>query len=183
MTVYGSTYLPDNLKFDLKIIKGELEREIRTSYFGGNVEVFINLITNGYYYDINSQYSKAMLEDMPVGDPILSLETNLDNIFGFVYGEISCPDEYTLQVPFIQFRDSYKKNIACPRGKFKRLIFSEEIKYAIKYGYTINIEYCYQFKRGKNLFTDYVNYHYEIKSSTKDPIQRLIAKLFLNSLT
>lgn len=105
LAVYTSNYIPNNLKSELKSIKGELEKEIRSSYYGGNVEVYINNISNGYYYDMNSQYSKAMLYDMPIGDPILSLETNLDNIFGFVYGEIICPDENILQVPFIQYKD------------------------------------------------------------------------------
>jgi hypothetical protein len=182
MYTYCSSYLPENLKSELKIIKGEPEKELRTAYFGGNVDVFINKITTGYHYDINSQYPKAMLQDMPIGDPVLSLETNLDQIFGFVYGEITAPNENILQVPFIQHRDSHIKNVTCPRGKLTRLIFSEEIKYAIKYGYSIKIEYCYQFKRGINLFSNYVKDHYEIKSSTADPIQRSIAKLMLNSL-
>ena len=123
-----------------------------------------------------------MLNDMPIGDPILSRETDLNKIFGFVFAEIYCPDEQTLKVPFIQYRDPLKKMITCPRGKFKRLIFSEEAKYALNYGYIINVEYCYLFKRGKDLFTDYVNDHFEIKSSTNYPIQKSIAKLFLNSL-
>ena len=179
---YTSSYIPNNLTPDLKMVKGELEREIRTAYFGGNVDVLINKITNGFLYDLNSQYPAAMLNDMPLGDPVLSLETNLDNIFGFVYGEIIAPDEQTLQVPFIQNRDPLFKFKSCPRGIFKRLIFSEEIKYAIKYGYKINIEYCYQFKRGKDLFKNFVNDHYAIKSSTNDPLQKSVAKLFLNAL-
>ena len=182
LATYRSSYLQDNLKLDLKMIKGELEREIRSSYFGGNVDVFYNKITNGFYYDINSQYPTAMLNDMPVGDPILSLENNLENIFGFVYGEITCPDENSLQVPFIQYKDPFKRITYCPRGKLKRLIFSEEINYALKFGYTIDIEYCYLFNRGKGLFNKYVKDHYEIKTSTTDPIKRSIAKLFLNAL-
>lgn len=180
--IYTSKYIPSNLKPKLKMIKGGLEKKFRSSYFGGNVEVFINLITSGYLYDMNSQYSKAMLKDMPIGNPTLSFESNLDNIFGFVYGEIKCPNESELQVPFIQARDSFYSNIKCPRGKFKRLIFSEEIKYAIKFGYKINIEYSYLFERGKDLFTDFVNEHYKIKKSTKDPVQKNISKLILNSL-
>jgi len=182
LAVYTSHYIPNNLIKEFKMIKGSLEKEIRSSYFGGNVDVYINKINGGYLYDINSQYSKAMLNDMPVGDPILSLETNLDNIFGFVFGEITCPDENILQVPFIQNRDPIWNLNNYPRGKFKRLIFSEEIKYALKFGYTINIEYCYQFKKGKDFFKKYVNDHYEIKSSSTDPVQKAIAKLFLNSL-
>jgi hypothetical protein len=38
------------------------------------------------------------------------------------------------------------------------------------------------FKRGKDLFTGYVNDHYEVKKNSRDPIQRSIAKLFLNAL-
>lgn len=182
LAAYGSSYIPDNLKKDIKMIKGELERELRSAYFGGNVEVYINEISKGYLYDLNSQYPKAMLQDMPIGSPVLSLETDLNKIFGFVYGEITCPNENTLQVPFIQYKDNLNKNVVCPRGKFKRLIFSEEIKYALKFGYSIKVEYCYKFKRGKDLFKDYVIDHYEIKSSTDDPVQRSIAKLFLNAL-
>jgi len=164
------------------MVKGELERELRSSYFGGNVEVYINEISNGYLYDINYQYSTAMLQDMPVGSPVLSLETNLDKIFGFVYGEIICPSENELQVPFIQYRDPLGRMVSCPRGKFSRLIFSPEIKYALKFGYNINVKYCYQFKRGKDLFKNYVNDHYNLKEHTKDPVQKKKAKLFLNSL-
>jgi len=182
LSSYISSYLPNDMRSKLKIIKGELEREIRTADFGGNVEVYINEIETGYLYDINSQYPSAMLKDMPVGDPILSLEKNLNNIFGFVYGEISSPDEQTLQVPFIQHRNPFNNLISCPRGKFKRLIFSEEIKYALRFGYKRNIEYCYIFERGKDLFKDFVIDHYKIKNTTKDPIQKSIAKLFLNSL-
>jgi hypothetical protein len=164
------------------MVKGEIEKEIRSSYFGGNVEVYVNEITKGYYYDMNSQYPFAMLKDMPVGDPILSLEKDLNKIFGFVFGEITCPDENTLRVPFIQLKDPLLNFNDCPRGKFKRLIFSQEIKYALKFGYKIDIEYCYQFERGKDLFKNYVNDHYKLKENSRDPVQRTIAKLFLNSL-
>ena len=163
IAAYRSSYLPENLRSELKIIKGELETEFRRAYFGGGVDVYINELTNGYLYDINSQYSKAMLEDMPVGNPVLSLETDLDKIFGFVYGEITAPEAEILKVPIIPFRYLENKLTTYPRGKFKRLIFSEEIKYALKFGYKIKIEYSYMFKRGKGLFTDYITDHYEIK--------------------
>lgn len=182
LAIYTTKYLPNNLVPEFKMIKGGLENKIRTSYSGGNVDVFINQISNGYLYDMNSQYSKAMMNDMPIGDPVLSLDTNLDNIFGFVYAEIICPSESELQVPFIQYKDSIFSYNSCPRGKFKRLIFSEEAKYAVKYGYKIKVEYSYKFKKGKDLFKSYVLAHYELKKNSKDPIQKNIAKLFLNSL-
>lgn len=80
LAAYRSSYLPENLIKDLKRIKDELETELRSSYFAGNIDVFINKIYKGYHYDLNSQYPAAMLNDMPMGDPILSLETNLENI-------------------------------------------------------------------------------------------------------
>jgi len=30
---------------------------------------------------MNSQYSKAMLKDMPIGEPVLSLEKDLNKIY------------------------------------------------------------------------------------------------------
>ena len=121
LAAYRSSYSPVHLAPKIKMIKGELEREIRSSYFGGNVEVFINEVTDAYLYDIHSQYSKAMLQDMPVGDPILSLETDLNKIFGFVYAEMTCPDELNLRIPFIQFKDPIGRITTCPRGKFNFL--------------------------------------------------------------
>jgi hypothetical protein len=106
------------------LIKGEIEREIRSSYFGGNVEVYFNVVTKGYLYVINSQYPAAMLQDMPIGNPVLSLETDLEKIFGFIYGEITCPNENLLKVPFIQCKDPNTNLKVCSRCKFKRLIFS-----------------------------------------------------------
>jgi len=123
LAAYTSNYIPKNLSSKFKMIKGDIEREIIISYFEGNVEVFINKVEKSYLYDMNSQYPAAMLNDMPVGDPVLSLETDFDNIFGFVYGEITCPNEKNLLVPFIQYRDPDKNLNTCPRGKFKRLIF------------------------------------------------------------
>lgn len=42
LAVYRSSYLPESFRSELKIIKSDLAQKIRTSYFGGNVEVYIN---------------------------------------------------------------------------------------------------------------------------------------------
>jgi len=98
LTIYTSKYLPENLKNKLKMVKGNLENIFRSSYFGGNVDVFINKINKGFLYDMNSQYPAAMLKDVPLGNPVLSLETNLDNIFGFVFCEITPPGYDVLHI-------------------------------------------------------------------------------------
>jgi DNA polymerase type B, organellar and viral len=165
------------------MIKGKIEDEIRSSYFGGNVDVFINDTEDmlSYYYDMNSQYPNAMLEDMPIGNPIFTTEKDLDKIFGFVYGTIKAPSEEILRIPIIQYRDPITRTVSCPRGLFKRMIFTEEIKAAIKYGYSIEIEYGYNFKRSKDLFKDYVTTFYNLKKHAKVPVERYTVKLMFGS--
>lgn len=41
--------------------------------------------TKAFVYDVNSQYTNAILEDIPVGNPVLSLSNDLNSYFGFVY--------------------------------------------------------------------------------------------------
>jgi DNA polymerase type B, organellar and viral len=84
-------YLNDfhNKGLEIKMIRGQVEKDIRRAYHGGIVNVYNkNLIKNAYYYDMNSQYPFAMLQDMPVGNPIFTTNTNLDDTFGFVFGTI-----------------------------------------------------------------------------------------------
>jgi len=180
--IFTSKFYTDSENLKIKMIRGIVEKDIRSAYFGGNVNTFINKMDHGYYYDMNSQYPFAMLNDLPVGNPILSNDTELDNYFGFVYGEITAPDVNTLRVPYIQLRDEKTDQSTCPRGSFNRLIFSEEIKQALKDGYSIKVKYGYKFERGKNLFKDYVDNFYEIKKNTLDPVERALSKLMLNSL-
>lgn len=80
-----------------------------------------------------------------------------------MYGEITAPSEEVLRVPLIQYRDPNTGVVSCPRGKFSRMIFTEEIKAAQSYGYSINIQYGYKFERGIGVFKEFVEKHYEIK--------------------
>lgn len=141
-------------KNPIKMIKGKIEEDIRQSYFGGRrsseqVGVYANEVSKAYMSAIHSQYPKAMLNDMPVGDPIFTTEKDLDKIFGFVYGTITAPDADKLRVPYIQYRDPITGNVSCPRGEFVRMIFSEEMKAARLDGYKIEIMFGYQFERGQ----------------------------------
>ena len=58
---------------------------------------------------MNSQYPYHMFYDMPVGNPIFTTETNLDNIIGFVFGTITHPSIELLRVLLIHRRVG-KKN-------------------------------------------------------------------------
>ena len=159
-------------------LKGFIATDIRNAYFGGRTEVFKPILKQGKAYDVNSLYSDAMLNDMPVGKPILSNDSNLNNYFGFVYAIITTPKNSNIGL--LPYRNLHGE-LFYPLGNFSGWYFSEELKYAEKHGYKIEILKGYKFKRGINIFKDYVNYFYEIKSYSQD-IEKVIAKLFLNSL-
>ena len=182
MAIYTSSYY--NEDHEIKMIKGKIEKDIRSAYYGGAVHLPGDGrgkgISEGYAYDMNSQYPNAMLNDMPVGNPILTTENDLDKLFGFTYGTIIPPNEDELRVAIIRNREN--NEIVFPRRPFKRLIFTEEIKEAIKYGYSFEPDYTFQFKRGKDVFKDYVLEHYEEKANAKDNLTRNTAKLKLNTL-
>ena len=63
------------------MIKDKVKDDIRNSYFGGNVSVFANKINKEFLYDINSQYPKAMLEDIPLWLTDFESYLYLTNIF------------------------------------------------------------------------------------------------------
>jgi hypothetical protein len=62
------------------------------------------------------------------------------------------------------------------------MLFSEEMKNAVKYGYKIDILWGYTFK-SENIFKNYVDYLYNLRSQydKSDPMN-FIAKILLNSL-
>ncbi|RKP33912.1 hypothetical protein BJ085DRAFT_43042 [Dimargaris cristalligena] len=101
----------------IPVISGIVEKDIRKGYYGGVVQVVQHKINDGYYYDMNSQYPKAMLNDMPTGKPIFTTETNLDNIFGFVYAHITAPDDNILKVPILPYRNDNDTTISQPRAE------------------------------------------------------------------
>ena len=69
-----------------------------------------------------------------------------------------------------------------PKGEWTGWYFSEEVKYAISLGYKIKLRGIgYQFDKGKPL-KEYVDVFYDLKKNADNPVDKLISKLFLNSL-
>jgi hypothetical protein len=66
MVIYLSNYYKP--KYNIKVIKGDIERNIRSSYSGGFSRVYDKEIKNAYHYDMNAQYPFVMLNDMPTGN-------------------------------------------------------------------------------------------------------------------
>ena len=167
------------LKINIPILKRNLDSLIRPSYFGGSSDYFYEYGENLKYYDINSLYPFAMLNDMPLifERDVPGFLVELDKFFGFLEVIVECPQD--IKTPLLLHNRNGK--IIHPTGTWQGTYFSEELKAAMKHGYTIKeIIVGYEFKREANLFKDYVNHFYEVKKAAtinKDITMRSISKL------
>lgn len=193
MRIYKSQFMPKNSIYQLL---GAVEQDIRGSYTGGAVDVFIphnraetfynKIFTKLFYYDVNSLYPFIMAKTpLPVGKPVYfegDIRLVEKDAFGFFYCKITSPDN--LEHPILQRRIKTSEGIrtVAGLGNWTGWIFSGEMDNAVKFGYTFEIVKGYQFKKGY-IFKDYVNKMYELRLQfEKGHPMNLIAKLLMNSL-
>lgn len=80
---------------------------------------------------------------------------------------------------------NFNGRIIHPTGTWEGTYFSEELKAAVKHGYSIQILSVLHFSKQPDLFKSYINHFYELKkeaTANKDVTNKAIAKLHLNSL-
>nr|QWO71437.1 DNA polymerase [Termitomyces sp. T123] len=185
LKIFLSNYY--KLDYNIREIKGSIEKEIRKAYYGGLVILsqkgkFFSKDKLGYYYDYNSFYPSVMLNPMPVGNPKLSFSQNLESYFGFCYAKIIPPanlDNY-----LIPFRDSSGK-VYCPSTPFFGIYFSELLKASRDYGYKIQVIGGFKFEKSSCLFNSFVKDIFEKRIEAKNNgliSLQYIFKLILNSL-
>jgi hypothetical protein len=196
MKIYKTHFMPDNSVYQ---IHAKVEQDIRKSYTGGAVDVYIPhnritpwLITDNieyetlYVYDVNALYPTVMAnKPMPIGKPIV-FDGNIRQIesdaFGFFYCKITSPK--FLEHPILQksIKTVNGLRTIAGLGTWEGWIFSEEMDNAIKFGYQFEILKGYHFDKG-NLFNDYINklYNLRLQFPKGDPMN-LTAKLLQNSL-
>lgn len=95
----GSTEIP--------ILSGDVDRDIRKSYYGGFVDVYRSFARFVKSYDVNSLYPDAMSRFlMPVGTPIYmeGKHLKLEDIFGFAYVEVTC--DVDMHTPILPYKDN-----------------------------------------------------------------------------
>lgn len=165
------------------INKLSLYEELKNGYYGGLSEVYKPYGENLYYYDVNSLYPYAALNDMPGREFCFvedyskqGLNLEKDQLFGFFYCQIETNNDYLGILP-----KKIDGRLCYPNGKFEGWYFSPLIELAQNYGYKIKIIKGYNFERVSNVFEGYVNHLYSQKASSKG-VKRLIIKLLLNSL-
>jgi hypothetical protein len=193
MRIFKTHYMPANTIFR---ISTEVEQNIRESYTGGAVDVYIphNKISGFFttiaakfkqlfYYDVNSLYPTVMSRlPMPIGKPI-AFEGDIrlvePNAYGIFYCKITSP-EY-IKHPILQRKVKGKGTVA-GLGSWTGWIPSIEMDNAARYGYQFEILKGYQFERG-NIFSGYVDRMFNLRLEyDKTHPMNLIAKLLLNSL-
>jgi len=184
--IFRSSFLENDI---IPQLSGEIAENIRQSYTGGAVDMYIPKPPKGskiYCYDVNSLYPYVMSKfDMPIGKPTF-FEGNIrvidPNAFGFFFCEIIAPDN--IKHPIIQthVKINNMTRTMAPTGSWKDMIFSEELYNAEKFRYKFNILWGYTFER-KNIFKEYVDtlYNLRLQYSKSDPLN-YIAKILLNSL-
>lgn len=96
--VYTTNFYKD-AGVKIPVISNHLEAWIRKAYKGGVVDVIQHIVREAIKYDSNSHYPAAMLNSMPVGNPRMSDCTDLNEIFGFCYVEVTAPSKDVLTCP------------------------------------------------------------------------------------
>lgn len=177
-------FLNNYYNTNLPLIKDQsIYEDLKQGYYGGLSEVYRGYGENLYYYDVNSLYPFAALNDMP-GNICKyveshnqdSLDITKNNLFGFFYCDVKTNTDYIGLLP-------YRNNgiLTYPVGEFSGWFFSPQIEYALEHGYKINIRKGYNFNRVSDVFKDYIHTIYKEKEQTTGAI-RLINKFLLNGL-
>jgi len=97
-------YMDKYYKHNIALINNlEMYSFIKDGYFGAIPEVYKPYGEDLYYYDVNSLYPSAALNDMPGLNctyiDYLTQSPNIDELFGFYYCEIECTTNYLGLLP------------------------------------------------------------------------------------
>lgn len=178
LNIFMSKYFKDNIPL---ISSKSVWADIKESYFGGITEVYMPYGEDLFYYDVNSLYPYAALNPMPGLESIFhdycGRDIDINALFGFFHCEIENNSDYFGLLPY-----RTGNGIIMPNGNWRGWYFSEELKFAAKHGYKIKVLSGHLFNKSYDVFTQYINDIYKLKSEAVANIQRLVAKDLLNHL-
>jgi hypothetical protein len=163
-------------------LASELEIE---SYKGGRVEVFnFNRFDNIYEYDVNSLYPTVMkdnnfpvklvkyIKDISVSDLDFILNS------GFL---VTAKVKVKTTEPVFGVKHDKDGRLIFPIGTFITSLTTPELKYATENNNILKVYNCAVYE-GYPIFTDYVNFFYNLKRNAPSEIDKTFAKYMLNSL-
>lgn len=178
LNIFLKYYLKES---SLPVVKSNMYKDIKQSYFGGVTEVYKPYGKDLIYYDVNSLYPYSALNSIP-GRLCIYMEDygiaglDLNDLFGFFYCDIETDDNYLGLLPV-----RHLKGVIMPIGKWSGWYFSEELKFAESNNYKIKVIKGYNFNKQDNVFNQYVYDLFKIKSTNSGHI-KTIAKSLLNNL-
>lgn len=175
------------LKRDIQSLRPAADAFVRSSYFGGRVEIF-----KPFYelkgknpmlrsYDVNSLYPFVMRNNCYPGSFKYETTRYLEHELGFYDVEVDVPDMY---IPPLGLRyQGMESRLIFPTGRFRGVWSTLELNYARTLGVKILRVYRGMiFENLGNIFTDYIDYLYGIrKASKKESVDNVLCKLLMNS--
>lgn len=164
----------------------QVETMERESYRGGRCEAFfIGDLTDVYKVDVNSMYPFLMsTKEYPIrllsgANAILpnDIYQVLKENHRFVIANVNLDmNEACIGIK--------RDKLIFPIGKFKATLTSPELNYIIEnpeMGKILDFQQISVYET-KNIFSDYVKFFYDLKTNARNPSEKLMSKLFLNSL-
>ena len=170
-------------KKDVKvpIITGKLYNFIKQAYKGGHTELYIPEGHLVKQYDVNAMYPNQMAtQPMPCGK-VQYFKGNIfeinPNAFGFFLCDIEAPENLDRPILLTRVKVNGKYCTIAPLGKWQDVLFSEEIKNAIKVGYKItplegytyeNVLYWNKIKEANKFHTLFITIKQNIREYFND---------------
>jgi len=177
LKIFRSNFLKD----DIVILPRQTDEFVRKGYLGGSTDYYKEYAENVYYYDVNSLYPFAMKMELP-NSPINTYKDmsniQLENFFGFALAEVYCPDN--ILIPLLPYKDPETNRTIHPKGRWKAVYFSEELKAVSELGYEVKLIEGVEFSKFRP-FDDYIDHFYNLKKNSTGGT-RFIAKMQLNQL-
>lgn len=192
LTVFKNCFMTEETI--LEGSSGDRLAKEHASYHGGLVLITKQEGKDVNCYDISSSYPTQMCKPMPVEYiKSVTLDSAIDGRTPLGIGMAACINDYDLYgvskfsfpadcyLPCIAV--AYKGHLITPSAWSSGLIYiwGCELKLALEMGAVVHITVAIKYKAGV-VFKDFVDYFYNMKSTSKEAMFVLFYKLILNSL-
>ncbi len=147
----------------------KIQKQINSSYKGGNIFLNKNKCKRTFFYDVNSLYPFCFINKLPVGYPKIVYNPEISSSFGFIEAKVTPPNyilNNLLLLNLIEKKTSWN------------IFFSEELKLAEKLGYTIITKKAYTYKYTHNITQDFLLHIYQNKGFYRKNVKTILNNLY-----